>query len=193
MTAEHGAGEPAAYLDRDALLADLDPWLRIPSISADPEHAPDVRASACGSQPGCGRRAFLRSLFGRPRAIPPSTRIGRLPIRRRRWWWSMAITTSSPLTRSSSGKAHRSSPLSAAMNCSVEARRMTRGRCSCICTGSRHTWHPVPGLRPPSPSNSLIEGEEESGSPHFADFLRDHAEELRCDVAVVIRHQRLQP
>jgi acetylornithine deacetylase/succinyl-diaminopimelate desuccinylase-like protein len=31
----------------------------------------------------------------------------------------------------------------------------------------------------------LIEGEEESGSPHFADLLRERREELRCDVVVV--------
>ncbi len=31
----------------------------------------------------------------------------------------------------------------------------------------------------------LIEGEEESGSPHFAELLRAHREELRCDVVVV--------
>ena len=31
---------------RDLLHADLDEWLRIPSISADPAHAPDVRRSA---------------------------------------------------------------------------------------------------------------------------------------------------
>jgi acetylornithine deacetylase/succinyl-diaminopimelate desuccinylase-like protein len=31
---------------RESLHADLDAWLRIPSISADPAHAPDVRASA---------------------------------------------------------------------------------------------------------------------------------------------------
>jgi acetylornithine deacetylase/succinyl-diaminopimelate desuccinylase-like protein len=31
----------------------------------------------------------------------------------------------------------------------------------------------------------LIEGEEESGSPHFADLLRERADRLRCDVVVV--------
>ena len=31
----------------------------------------------------------------------------------------------------------------------------------------------------------LVEGEEESGSPHFAQLLRDHAEALACDVVVV--------
>jgi acetylornithine deacetylase/succinyl-diaminopimelate desuccinylase-like protein len=31
----------------------------------------------------------------------------------------------------------------------------------------------------------LIEGEEEIGSPHLADFLREHRAELACDVAAI--------
>lgn len=42
MTAERDYVEA----HRDLLHADLDAWLRIPSISADPAHAPDVRTSA---------------------------------------------------------------------------------------------------------------------------------------------------
>jgi acetylornithine deacetylase/succinyl-diaminopimelate desuccinylase-like protein len=38
---------------------------------------------------------------------------------------------------------------------------------------------------PPVTLKLLVEGEEESGSPHFADLLRRHAERLRCDVIVV--------
>jgi acetylornithine deacetylase/succinyl-diaminopimelate desuccinylase-like protein len=38
---------------------------------------------------------------------------------------------------------------------------------------------------PPVTIKLLIEGEEESGSPHFAQLLRDRAERLACDVIVV--------
>jgi acetylornithine deacetylase/succinyl-diaminopimelate desuccinylase-like protein len=38
---------------------------------------------------------------------------------------------------------------------------------------------------PPVTIKLLIEGEEESGSPHFAGLLRDRAERLACDVVVV--------
>jgi acetylornithine deacetylase/succinyl-diaminopimelate desuccinylase-like protein len=38
---------------------------------------------------------------------------------------------------------------------------------------------------PPVTIKMLIEGEEESGSPHFVTLLRDRAGELRCDVIVV--------
>jgi acetylornithine deacetylase/succinyl-diaminopimelate desuccinylase-like protein len=38
---------------------------------------------------------------------------------------------------------------------------------------------------PPVTLKLLIEGEEESGSPHFADLLRSQRERLRCDVIVV--------
>lgn len=39
--------------------------------------------------------------------------------------------------------------------------------------------------RPPVTIKMLIEGEEESGSPHFADLLRTHRDRLACDVIVV--------
>jgi acetylornithine deacetylase/succinyl-diaminopimelate desuccinylase-like protein len=38
---------------------------------------------------------------------------------------------------------------------------------------------------PPVTLKLLIEGEEESGSPHFADLLRSQRDRLRCDVVVV--------
>ncbi len=38
---------------------------------------------------------------------------------------------------------------------------------------------------PPVTIKVLVEGEEESGSGHFADLLRSHRERLRCDVVVV--------
>src|SRR5215467_1942798 len=39
--------------------------------------------------------------------------------------------------------------------------------------------------RPPVTIKMLIEGEEESGSPHFAELLRAHRDRLACDVIVV--------
>jgi acetylornithine deacetylase/succinyl-diaminopimelate desuccinylase-like protein len=38
---------------------------------------------------------------------------------------------------------------------------------------------------PPVSLKFLIEGEEESGSPHFADLLRSRADQLSCDVIVI--------
>jgi len=45
-------------------------------------------------------------------------------------------------------------------------------------------WNRVAG-GPPVPVTVLIEGEEESGSASFDPFLKAHARELACDVAVV--------
>ena len=42
----------------DDLHADLDAWLRIPSISADPAHAPDVAASAAWLAAALRRTGF---------------------------------------------------------------------------------------------------------------------------------------
>jgi acetylornithine deacetylase/succinyl-diaminopimelate desuccinylase-like protein len=38
---------------------------------------------------------------------------------------------------------------------------------------------------PPVTLKLLVEGEEESGSPHFADLLRSRRDRLRCDVVVI--------
>jgi acetylornithine deacetylase/succinyl-diaminopimelate desuccinylase-like protein len=38
---------------------------------------------------------------------------------------------------------------------------------------------------PPVTIKMLVEGEEESGSPHFAQLLRDHRDRLTCDAVVV--------
>ena len=48
---------------------------------------------------------------------------------------------------------------------------------ACLAVGNR--------IAPPVGLKFLIEGEEESGSPHFADLLRARREALRCDLIVI--------
>jgi cysteinylglycine-S-conjugate dipeptidase len=49
---------------------------------------------------------------------------------------------------------------------------------------SAKAWNDVAG-RPPVNLTVVIEGEEEIGSPHFADFLRLHRERLKADALVI--------
>ncbi|MBO0824352.1 MAG: dipeptidase [Actinobacteria bacterium] len=51
--------------------------------------------------------------------------------------------------------------------------------------GARANLAASGATRPPVTIKVLIEGEEESGSPHFADLLRARADRLACDVIVV--------
>ena len=53
----------------------------------------------------------------------------------------------------------------------------TLGLRACLAAGGRSA--------PPVTVKFLIEGEEESGSPHFADLLRSRADRLGCDVIVI--------
>src|SRR4029450_895927 len=54
----------------DDLHADLDAWLRIPSISADPAHAADVRASAEGLAEALRPTGFPTAEIWEPAGAP---------------------------------------------------------------------------------------------------------------------------
>jgi acetylornithine deacetylase/succinyl-diaminopimelate desuccinylase-like protein len=56
----------------------------------------------------------------------------------------------------------------------------TLGLRACLAAGA-----PGAAGAPPVSLKFLIEGEEESGSPHFADLLRSRADRLRCDMIVI--------
>jgi acetylornithine deacetylase/succinyl-diaminopimelate desuccinylase-like protein len=58
-----------------------------------------------------------------------------------------------------------------------QVRLHTLGLRACLAAGG--------AAAPPVTLKLLIEGEEESGSPHFADLLRARADRLACDVVVV--------
>jgi acetylornithine deacetylase/succinyl-diaminopimelate desuccinylase-like protein len=185
MTAEPAAGEPAAYLDRDALLADLGPWLRIPSISADPVHVADVRASAEWLAARLRQAGFpevtLWETAGHPTvyahwpAADPEAPVVVVyghhdvqPVDPLELWESPPFE---PTVRGDEllGRGTADDKGQVLMH--------LHGLAAHLASGSRSA--PAVTLK------FVIEGEEESGSAHFAALLREHADELRCDVVVV--------
>ena len=185
MTAEPAAGEPAAYLDRDALLADLGPWLRIPSISADPAHVADVRASAEWLAARLRQAGFpevtLWETAGHPTvyahwpAADPEAPVVVVyghhdvqPVDPLELWESPPFE---PTVRGDEllGRGTADDKGQVLMH--------LHGLAAHLASGSRSA--PAVTLK------FVIEGEEESGSAHFAALLREHADELRCDVVVV--------
>ena len=170
-----------------AFIDDLKQWLAIPSISADPDRHDDVRRSAewlaghlrgagfgsprCGKPrpAGCPRP----SPNGRPRTRPP------LPS------WSTGTTTSSRSSRWRNGTARRSSPPSATACCWAGAPPTTRGRCCSTPSACAPALAASSADAPPVTIKLLVEGEEESGSEHFADLLRRERARLACDVIVI--------
>lgn len=175
----------ALYVDaeRDRIVATLLDWLRIPSISAHPDHAGDVRASAdfCAGllraaglehvevldTPGCpavygdwlhaGPDAPTALVYGHHDVQPADP---------------LELWTSPPFE-----------PAIVEGECRARGAIDDKGQVL-------YEIEAVRGLlatdgRLPVNVKFLVEGEEEIGSPHFEALLREHAVRLGCDVVVV--------
>src|SRR6266550_1590784 len=125
------------------LHADLDQWLRIPSISADPARADDIRRSADWLA-----AAFRRTGF-------PTVEV-----------WEAG---GAPAVFAEWPAGDPAAPT--------------------VVVYGHHDVQPVDPQElwrtPPFEPTRRGEGEEESGSPHFADLLRSRRDRLDCDVVVV--------
>ncbi|MDP9073071.1 MAG: dipeptidase [Actinomycetota bacterium] len=177
-----------AAVERERIVATLFEWLRIPSISAEPERAPDVAASAgftaqllrgAGLEhvtildTGTGGRPGLPAVYGDwlhagPEA-PTVVVYGHhdvQPVDPLELW------TSPPF-----------SPVLVDGECRARGAVDDKGQTLYQIEAAR-------GLlagdgRLPVNLKFLIEGEEEVGSPHFEALLHREAERLACDVIVV--------
>jgi acetylornithine deacetylase/succinyl-diaminopimelate desuccinylase-like protein len=171
--------------NRDALHADLDEWLRIPSISADPAHAPDVRASAEWLAAAFTRDGFptveiwetegAPAVFAEWPAAEPGAPTALVyghhdvqPVDPLEKWLTPPFE---PTVRGEELFAR-----GAADDKGQLLFHLLGLRAHLAATG-RDT--PAVTLR------FLIEGEEESGSPHFADLLRARKDRIAPDVTVV--------
>ena len=142
----------------DDLHADLDAWLRIPSISADPAHAPDVADSAAWLAealrrtgfptveiwPTAGRAGGLRRVAQRRRRRPGRARL-RPP---RRPAGRPAGAVGAPAVR-----ADRASTGPTAPSCTPAAPSTTRATSPSTCSACGPTSPPPVATPPPSPSS----------------------------------------
>jgi acetylornithine deacetylase/succinyl-diaminopimelate desuccinylase-like protein len=167
------------------LHADLDAWLRIPSISADPAHAEDVRASAAWLVEALRRTGFPTvevwetpghpSVFAEwPSADPAAPTVVLYghhdvqPVDPIELWHSPPFE---PTVRGEELFAR------GAIDDKGQVLFHLLGLTAHLETTGRSS--PAINLK------LIIEGEEESGSPHFADLLREQRDRLACDVVVV--------
>jgi acetylornithine deacetylase/succinyl-diaminopimelate desuccinylase-like protein len=173
----------------DDLHADLDAWLRIPSISADPAHAPDVAASAEWLAAALRRTGFpVVEVWETPGApavyaewpsaddgapvalvyghhdVQPVDPLG---------LWEHPPFEPTRVEGADGPELHARGAIDDKGNVAMHLLGM---RAHLVATG-RDT--------PAVTVKVLVEGEEESGSPHFAALLRERADRLRCDVVVV--------
>jgi len=179
------------YIDSNAreFFDQLKAWLAIPSISADPGHHGDVRSSAqwlAGHLTATGFPAVeiwdtgpasspgQPAVFAHWPAANPSAPTVLVyghhdvqPVEPLGEWHSPPFEP-----------AERDGQLlgRGASDDKGQVLLHTLGLRACLAAGS--------GV-PPVSLKFLIEGEEESGSPHFADLLRSRADRLSCDMIVI--------
>ncbi|HEY2129852.1 MAG TPA: dipeptidase [Streptosporangiaceae bacterium] len=186
--------QAAEYIDSQApdFFRQLSEWLAIPSISADPAHRDDVRASAewlaahlSGTgfpvveiwetgEPGApgGPAVFAHWPAADP-AAPTVLVYGHhdvQPVEPLAEWDSPPFQ---PVQRDGQLLGRGAS------DDKGQVLLHTLGLRACLATGGTARQAPPVSLM------FLIEGEEESGSPHFADLLRRRAGQLGCDVIVI--------
>jgi len=171
---------------RGELLADLDEWLRIPGISAQPDRHADVRRSAEWFAGAARRTGFpvvevwddgpwLPAVFAAwPSAAADAPTVlvyghhDVQPVDPLELWQTDPFepTVDGDLLRARGASDDKGQLLFHLLG--LKAHLAVTGRAS-----------PAVNLK------FVIEGEEESGSPHFEELLARHRDRLGCDVVVV--------
>jgi acetylornithine deacetylase/succinyl-diaminopimelate desuccinylase-like protein len=169
----------------DDLHADLDTWLRIPSIGADPAHAGDVRRSAEWLAEAFRRTGFptvevwetpgLPAVFaewpsGDP-AAPTVVVYGHHDVQ--------------PVDPPELWETPPFSPTIRGDELYARGAIDDKGQLAFHLLGLRAHLAATGRTAPAVNLKFVVEGEEESGSPHFADLLRQRRDRLGCDVVVV--------
>jgi len=173
----------------DDLHADLDAWLRIPSISADPAAAADVTASAEWLAGALRRTGFpvveVWETAGAPAVYAE---------------WPSADDGAPVALVYGHHDVQPVDPLELWEHPPFEPARVEgpdgpelhargaiddKGNVAMHLLGMRAHLAATRRDTPAVTVKVLVEGEEESGSPHFAALLREWADRLRCDVVVV--------
>ena len=176
------------YVESNApeFFAALKEWLTIPSISADPGRHPDVRRSAEWLVAHLQATGFpvaevwetgegLPAVYGEWPAADPGAPVVLVyghhdvqPVEPLEEW---ILTPFEPIERDGRLLARGASD--------------DKGQVLFHCLGIRACLAASGQSAPPVTIKLLVEGEEESGSPYFADLLRRERERLACDVIVI--------
>ncbi|EST36727.1 peptidase M20 [Streptomycetaceae bacterium MP113-05] len=175
------------YVDahRENFLAALEEWLRIPSVSADPAHAADVRRSAdwlAGALRDTGfgtveiwdtpghPAVFADWPSGDPDA-PTVLVYGHHDVQ--------------PAARADGWHTEPFEPVRQDGRLYARGAADDKGQVFFHTLGVRAHLAATGRTAPAVNLKLLIEGEEESGSPHFPDLVRTHADRLACDAVIV--------
>ncbi|WP_137176633.1 dipeptidase [Roseomonas sp. AR75] len=172
--------------DRDAAVARLVEWLRIPSVSAQPVHATDcVRAAEWvrDQLAGVGFTAAVRPTDRHPVVVAHHPGPGK-DAPHLLFYGHYDVQPADPL------ELWHSPPFDPVIVDGPHGKRLVaRGAVddkgqTMMWVEAMRAWHQVAG-GPPCAITAIIEGEEEIGSPNLAGFLADNAKDLKADVAVI--------
>ncbi len=169
----------------DDLHADLDTWLRIPSISADPARAGDVRRNAEWLVAALRRTGFptveIWETPGAPAVFAewPADEPG-----------ATAVTVYGhhdvqPVDPEELWERPPFEPTIVGDELFARGASDDKGQLLFHLLGLRAHLAATGRTSPAVHLKFLVEGEEESGSPHFAALLRERRDRLACDVVVV--------
>ncbi|SHJ44801.1 Acetylornithine deacetylase/Succinyl-diaminopimelate desuccinylase [Roseomonas rosea] len=191
MTAAPSQALPQVLARIDAAEAEIRAryfdFLRIPSVSAQPDHAGDCRRAAAWlveELTSLGFTAEIRETRGHPAVVAfhpgpggeakPLLYYGHYDVQPAE---PFELWTSPPFEPTV--KQGRNGPVTVARGAVDD-----KGQVMTWLAAMR-AWHEVAG-GPPAPIRVLVEGEEEIGSPSLDAFLEEHAAELRQARAVVV-------
>ncbi|MEV0262652.1 dipeptidase [Streptomyces sp. NPDC050617] len=175
------------FLDghRPAFLDDLAEWLRIPSVSADPGHAGDVRRSAEWLAAKLTATGFTTAEIWETAGAPavfaewpsgdpeaPTVLVyGHHDVQ--------------PAAREDGWHTDPFEPVVKEGRLYARGAADDKGQVFFHTLGVRAHLAATGRTTPAVNLKLLIEGEEESGSPHFPDLIRDRADRLACDTVIV--------
>jgi acetylornithine deacetylase/succinyl-diaminopimelate desuccinylase-like protein len=176
-----------AFVDgsRDAFLADLAEWLRIPSVSADPARAGDVRRSAAWLAGKLTETGFptveVWETGGHPAVFAewPSADPGAPTV------LVYGHHDVQPAAREDGWHSDPFEPEQRDGRLYARGAADDKGQVFFHTLGVRAHLAASGRDTPAVTLKLLVEGEEESGSPHFGALLRERAEELACDTVIV--------
>jgi acetylornithine deacetylase/succinyl-diaminopimelate desuccinylase-like protein len=177
----------ASYVEDHAgeLYADLDAWLRIPSISASPEHEPEVRRSAQWLADRLGAAGFptveiwetggLPAVFAEWPSEEPDAPVVVL-------YGHHDVQPVDPIEL---WKTPPFEPTVVGDELFARGAIDDKGQLLFHLLGLQAHLAVTGRTSPAVTLKVVVEGEEESGSPHFRQLLEDHLDRLRCDVVIV--------
>ncbi|MGV9852709.1 dipeptidase [Streptomyces sp. NPDC003442] len=176
-----------AFVDghRAAFLAELSEWLRIPSVSADPARADDVRRGAQWLRDHLSATGFpVTEIWDTPGAPAvfaewPSGDPDALTV------LVYGHHDVQPADRADGWRTDPFEPVIEDGRLYARGAADDKGQVLFHSLGIRAHLAVTGRAAPAVNLKLLIEGEEESGSPHFPELVRAHADRLACDTVIV--------